>query len=90
MRGKRQDKAGAMAAIVDCSNKHLSPMYDQCTKMILNSDKKETFQCYQRILLSSLVSGCSEDISEATSESLNKVMDCGKDQIMEFLQENAG
>ena len=80
-----------MTKITDCSEQHLSPLYDSCTEMMKSqtADKGETFKCYQRVLLSNLVSGCSEGISEATTDSLDTVMDCGKEQVMEFVKENA-
>merc|ERR1712051_1095586 len=90
-RGNKQSKAEIMSAIADCSEQHLSPLYDKCTKMMKSesSDKGETFQCYQRVLLSDLVSGCSDGISEPTADSLDVVMDCGKDQVGVFFRENA-
>ena len=88
---RRQSKADMKAAMVDCSEKHLAPLYDKCTTMMKSesSDKGDTFKCYQRVLLSNLVSECSEGISEATTDSLDTVMDCGKEQVMEFVKENA-
>jgi len=88
---RRQTKADMKAAMADCSEKHLAPLYKKCTDMMRNeaSEKGETFQCYQRVLLSNLVSGCSEGISEATTDSLDTVMECGKEEVMEFVKENA-
>ena len=88
---RRQTKADMKAAMADCSEKHLAPLYNKCTDMMKNeaSEKGETFKCYQRVLLSNLVSECSEGISEATTDSLDTVMDCGKEQVMEFVKENA-
>ena len=88
---RRQSKADMKAAMVDCSEKHLSPLYNKCTDMMKSeaSDKGATFKCYQRVLLSNLVSGCSQGISEATTESLDTVMECGKEQVMDFVKENA-
>merc|ERR1712110_1347066 len=88
---RRQTKADMKAAVADCSEKHLAPLYTKCTDMMRNeaSEKGETFKCYQRVLLSTLVSECSEGISEATTESLDTVMDCGKEQVVEFVKENA-
>jgi len=90
-RGGRQDKATIKSKMADCSQQHLSPLYDSCTQMLRSEagEKGETFQCYQRVLLSSLVSQCSADISEATTDSLDTVMKCGKDLVMEFIKENA-
>jgi len=90
-KGGRQNKAAMMTKITDCSEQHLSPLYDSCTEMMKSqtADKGETFKCYQRVLLSSLVMECSKDISEATADSLDAVMDCGKEQVMEFMAENA-
>jgi len=88
---RRQSKADMKAAMADCSEKHLAPLYDSCTTMMRSeaADKGETFKCYQRVLLGNLVSQCSEGISEATTDSLDTVMDCGKEQVMEFVKENA-
>ena len=79
------------AAMAECSEKHLAPLYDSCTTMMRSeaADKGETFKCYQRVLLGNLVSECSQGISEATTDSLGTVMDCGKEQVMEFVKENA-
>jgi len=90
-KGGRKNKAAMKTKMADCSEQHLSPLYDTCTKMMRSetANKGQTFQCYQRVLLSSLVSECSKDISEATADSLDTVMDCGKEQIMEFVKENA-
>ena len=90
-RGGRQDKATIKSKMADCSQQHLSPLYDSCTQMLRSEagEKGETFKCYQRVLLSSLVSQCSADISEATTDSLDTVMKCGKDLVMEFIKENA-
>ena len=88
---RRQSKADIKAAMADCSETHLAPMYNKCTTMLKNeaSGKGDTFKCYQRVLLSNLVSECSQGISEATTDSLDTVMDCGKEQVMEFVKENA-
>jgi len=88
---RRQTKADIKAAMADCSEKHLAPLYNKCTTMLKNeaSDKGDTFKCYQRVLLSNLVSGCSQGISEATTDSLDTVMECGKEQVMDFVKENA-
>jgi len=92
-RGKRQSKAEVMSAMADCSEQHLAPLYNKCTEMMRSetSDKGETFQCYQRVLLSNLVSGCSvaQGISEPTTDSLDAIMGCGKEQVGEFFRENA-
>merc|ERR1712241_614927 len=79
---RRQTKADIKAAMADCSEKHLAPLDNKCTTMLKNeaSDKGATFKCYQRVLLSNLVTECSEGISEATAESLDTVMDCGKEK----------
>jgi len=88
---RRQSKADIKAAMADCSETHLAPMYNKCTTMLKNeaSGKGDTFKCYQRVLLSNLVSECSQGISEATTDSLDTVMDCGKEQVMDFVKENA-
>jgi len=90
-KNRRQTKEDMKAAIVDCSEKHLSPLYSKCTDMMrsTSSDKGETFKCYQRVLLADLVSDCSEGISEATSESLDTVIECGKQEVMTFVKDNA-
>ena len=88
---RRQSKADMKAAMAECSEKHLAPLYNKCTDMMKSeaSDKGDTFKCYQRVLLGNLVSECSQGISEATTDSLGTVMDCGKEQVMEFVKENA-
>ena len=36
-----------------------------------------------------IVAECSTDISEATADTLDEVMDCGKETVGEFVKENA-
>ena len=45
--------------------------------------------CYIRVLVSDLVQTCSNGVNEVTAETMDNVMDCGKDQVKEFVMENA-
>merc|ERR1712227_173231 len=94
-RPRARSDAGAKelvkAAMLNCSQQYLSPKYDNCTAAMAdnNADKGQVFGCYIRVLVGDIVAECSTDISEATADTLDEVMDCGKETVGEFVKENA-
>ena len=77
--------------MLNCSQQFLTPKYDNCSALMADNgaDKEQVFGCYMRVLVGDLVTECSADVSEATGETLGQVMDCGKENVMEFVKENA-
>jgi len=94
-RPRSRSDAGAKelvkAAMLNCSQQYLSPKYDNCTAAMAdnNADKGQVFGCYIRVLVGDIVAECSTDISEANADTLDEVMDCGKETVGEFVKENA-
>jgi len=92
-RGKRAAKEkdpAIMAAITACSKNHLAPDYDECTKIMeAGTDMKAAHKCYQKVLLGNVVSECieEENVSTADADSLNSVVECGVENVFEWLQE---
>jgi len=79
-----------MAAITACSKNHLAPDYDECTKIMeAGTDMKAAHKCYQKVLLGNVVSECieEENVSTADADSLNSVVECGVENVFEWLQE---
>jgi len=91
MRAKKGNKQAGMQKLVKkmtiCSEKHLSPRYDQCTKIMKDGKKDGVEECYTRVLVKNLVSECSDDITAATAETLEEVVDCGKENVMEWMED---
>merc|ERR1712227_502838 len=56
-----------------------------------NSDKEQVFKCYIKVLVGNTVKQCTAEkaITEATAESLDEVMECGKERVGEIVKENA-
>merc|ERR1712130_826245 len=73
-----------------CSKEHLAPAYDECTKIMeAGTDPKAAHKCYNNILLGNVVSECinEKNVSTADAESLNSVVECGVENVFEWLQE---
>jgi len=87
-KGKKQEM---LSAITTCSEQHLTPKYDQCTNMLKDTtaEKKDTLQCYVRVLVNDLVVKCSAGVTEATADTLDSVMECGKEASVEWIKNNA-
>jgi len=90
-RARVNNKEAIMTALTGCSEEFLAPAYDQCTAMMKakTGEKEEVMGCYIRVLVSDLVQTCSNGVNEVTAETMDNVMDCGKDQVKEFVMENA-
>jgi len=92
-KGKKAMSPKMLSAMTDCSEKHLIPKYQKCTNMMKDagSNKKETHECFLRVLVNNMVVECTEteDIAVATPETLVTVMDCGKDNAIDWAKENA-
>jgi len=95
-RARGNFKAAMKEAILGCSEEFLKPNYDECTTMMRENaadaegeDKKEVFDCYNKVLVGSLVTSCADGITEATTETMNTVMECGKQKIGQFVMANA-
>jgi len=90
-RGKKEMSPEMVSAMTTCSEQYLNPKYAECTTMMKDStaDKKETHKCYMKILVNNLVIKCSEGVSEATSDTLSSVMECGKEATIDWVKENA-
>ena len=50
--------------------------------------QKEVFECYNKVLVGNLVASCSEGVTEATAETLDTVMECGKEKVGDYVKEN--
>merc|ERR1711892_643492 len=92
-KGKKEMSPKMMSAMTDCSEKHLKPKYQKYTNMMRDADsnKKETHECFMRVLVNNMVVECTEteDIAVATPETLVTVMDCGKENAIDWAKENA-
>merc|ERR1711963_248185 len=92
-RGKRAAKEkdpAILAAITSCSRTHLSPLYDDCTAIMeAGTDMKAAHKCYSKILLGNVVSECIDEksVSTADADSLNTVVECGVENVFEWLEE---
>jgi len=92
-RGKRAAKEkdpAILAAITACSKTHLAPAYDECTKIMeAGTDMKAAHKCYSKVLLGNVVSECIEEknVSTADPDSLNSVVECGVENVFEWLEE---
>jgi len=85
-------------SLATCSEKHLSPMYDQCTDMMFEMSKdpennsktlgQGIFMCYMRVVTKNLVEQCSAQMTSATPENLLSVMECGSYSVFEWIQKN--
>jgi len=86
-------KAAMKTALIGCSEEHLSSLYSDCTALAKqeNSDKEQVFKCYIKVLVGNTVKQCTAEkaITEATAESLDEVMECGKERVGEIVKENA-
>jgi len=93
-KGSKPDTEAMKSGLSACATQYLDTKYAACNALMqdASSDKKEGFECYIRELVKSLVQKCSaaENISGATAESLDSVMECGKDEVKQFVMENAG
>jgi len=90
-RARVNAKEAILTAVTGCSEEFLAPVYDKCTTMLKDktSEKKGVHECYIRLLVTELVQTCSNGITEATPETMNTVMDCGKDKVKAFVMKNA-
>merc|ERR1712013_838842 len=92
-RGKRAAKEkdpAILAAITSCSRTHLSPLYDDCTAIMeAGTDMKAAHKCYSKVLLGNVVSECIDEksVSTADADSLNTVVECGVENVFEWLEE---
>merc|ERR1712025_861868 len=90
---KKEMNPKILSAISKCSEEVVSENYKDCNSMMMDStvDKRETHKCYLRILINNEVKKCTEEesITSATTDSLSKVMDCGKDNAIEWVKNNA-
>merc|ERR1719328_1035502 len=81
------------AALIGCSEEHLSSLYSDCTALAKqeDADKEQVFNCYIKVLVNNTVKQCSAEkgITEATAETLDDVMECGKERVGELVKENA-
>jgi hypothetical protein len=89
--GKKEMSPEMISAMTTCSEQHLNPKYAKCTTMMKDTaaDKKETHKCYMRVLVNNLVVKCSEGVTEATSDTLSSVMECGKEATIDWVKNNA-
>merc|ERR1719474_149201 len=71
-RARANAKDAILSAITGCSEKYLSPVYDQCTALLKDKtgEKKGVKECYIRALVTELVQTCSNGVNEATAESM--------------------
>jgi len=90
-RARVNSKEAILTAITGCSAEYLTPAYDQCTAMMKakTGEKKEVMGCFIDVLITDLVQTCSTDVSEVTAETLDSVMECGKDKVKEYVMANA-
>jgi len=90
-RARVNPKEAILAAITGCSDKYLSPVYDKCTSMMKEKtgEKDEVMNCYIKVLVTDLVQTCSNEVDEVTAETMTTVIDCGKEEVKEFVMENA-
>jgi len=89
-RGKMTGGADVVSAMTKCSEDYLDPKYSDCTAMMKSSQgKKETMSCYIRVLVKDIVVKCSNGAPEATADTLGEVMDCGKENVAEWVEANA-
>merc|ERR1712083_76134 len=92
-RGKRAAKEkdpAILAAITACSKNHLAPEYDECTAIMeAGTDMKAAHKCYSKVLLGNVVSECIDEksVSTADADSLNTVVECGVENVFEWLEE---
>merc|ERR1712236_9204 len=91
-------KSDYVKSLATCSEKHLSPMYDQCTDMMFEMSKdpennsktlgQGIFMCYMRVVTRNLVEQCSIQMTSASPENLLSVMECGSYTVFEWIQKN--
>merc|ERR1712241_277026 len=78
-KGSKPDTEAMKSGLSACATQYLESKYAACNALMqdASSDKKEGFECYIRELVKSLVQKCSaaENISGATAESLDSVME---------------
>jgi len=92
-RGKRAAKEkdpAILAAITACSKNHLAPAYNECTAIMeAGTDMKAAHKCYSKVLLGNVVSECIDEknVSTADPDSLNSVVECGVENVFEWLEE---
>jgi len=93
VRRPRANKAAMKTALIGCSEEHLSSLYSDCTALAKqeDADKEQVFNCYIKVLVNNTVKQCSTEkgITEATAETLDDVMECGKERVGELVKENA-
>merc|ERR1711963_436621 len=64
---------------------------EKCTAIMeAGTDPKAAHKCYNKVLLGNVVSECIDEksVSTADAESLNSVVECGVENVFEWLQEN--
>jgi len=91
-------KSDYVKSLAGCSAQHLSPLYDECTDMMMEMAKdpennsktmgKGIFLCYMRVVTRHLVEQCSSEMTSASPENLLSVMECGSYSIFEWMQKN--
>merc|ERR1711872_356714 len=77
-RGKMTGGADVVSAMTKCSEDYLDPKYSDCTAMMKSSQGKKD-----------IVVKCSNGAAEATADTLGEVMDCGKENVAEWVEANA-
>jgi len=89
----RANKSAMKTALIGCSEEHLSSLYSDCTALAKQQDaeKEQVFNCYIKVLVNNTVKQCSAEkgITVATAETLDDVMECGKERVGELVKENA-
>merc|ERR1712032_834218 len=84
-----------LGAVVECFDDRLEKenaqrCLDECTKIMeAGTDMKAAHKCYNKVLLGNVVSECIEEknVSTADPDSLNSVVECGVENVFEWLEE---
>jgi len=92
------NKSEYVKSLATCSALHLSPLYDQCTELMMEMSKdpeknsqrmgEGIFLCYMRVVTGNLVEQCSVGMTIASPKNLLSVMECGSYTVFEWLQQN--
>merc|ERR1712168_322464 len=90
-RGKKEMSPDMSSEVAACADTHLKFRYSKCNTMMKNkADKKETLKCYIRVLIKHEVGKCSSNIGDdITPEELTDVLECGKENVKEWVKNNA-
>jgi len=93
-RGKKEMSTEMVAELTKCGNKYLENKYSECNAMMEDStvDKEEKHKCYMRVLIKNEVGKCRsgiEEVKDITSDKLTDVLQCGKENAIEWAKKNA-